>query len=256
LRPFEGTPIGAALEQVVQRLEAKLPPPLLAHFSRLGDRVEVCRSDAPEYQSSAGVLAALRDALSRGVTTRLEYEALDGSQSAREVHPQALVWGPRGLYLFALDETRGGALRTFRVERIRAARPTPAPALHPPGFDVDALLASSLGIYCAEHPLVCFRIALFAAEPVRILRENPWHASQRIEERDDGTWLLELELGTSRELVHRVLALGPDALVLEPLELREEIAERARRMAARYGAVQAGRRRMAQSRTRSVRDVS
>ena len=107
LRPFEGTEIGETIHQVVRDLESHIPHRTLDHFHALIDDVLVRQPSAPSYEGSREILASLRGALASGNTIRLRYHALNAAEPGERVlHPQALVYGPRGLYLLAVDPER------------------------------------------------------------------------------------------------------------------------------------------------------
>lgn len=224
LRPFQGTLVGQSFEQLSRSLESRIPPRLARHFGALADALEVKQPGAPRYgPEQEQALATIQAALSAGKTLHLDYRALGGERSKREVDPQGLVYGPRGLYLFAHDRGRKGALRTFRVERIAKATVGTRAARRQPDFDPAELLAGSVGVCAPEHPPRLVKVRLHEARVVQLLEENPWHPSQRIVRRN-GTWTLSCRLASTRELVSRLLALGPAAEVTEPHSLRKEMA--------------------------------
>lgn len=234
LRPFEGTAVGQALEQLQLRLESRVPPRLLEYFSPLVEGVAVRPDAPPHYGAAEGVFALLRECLAQRRALELAYENVEGKVTHRRVHPQQLALGPRGLYLFALDDSRGGALRTFRVERMRSVRKLTMPARMDPEFRVEDYVSGSLGIYSPEHEPRTIRLRVHTAHTARVLSENPWHASQSITPSEDDTWIVSLVLRSTRELLSHVLSAGPDLEVLEPVELREEVAARLAEAAARY----------------------
>ena len=67
------------------------------------------------------------------------------------------------------------------------------------------------------------------------VREDPWHPEQKLESEDDGASILTVPVSHPREVLPKVLSLGADAEVLEPLTFRKAAAEAAREMAAAYG---------------------
>ncbi len=236
LRPFEGTPVGESLAQLGKKLEARLPAKVLAHFSGLVENVAV-RLDAPaDLRAAEGVFQRVREALAARRVLAFDYRAADGTHSQRRVHPQGLVLGPRGLYLIGRDETRAGELRTFRLERMLAARLEERAARADPTFDPEDYLAGSLGIHSPQHPPRDYRIRLFSEAAALTLRENPWHPAQRLVRQRGGLWELTLTLTSDRELLPRLLALGPDAELLEPAALRRELTALCTAAAARYSA--------------------
>lgn len=253
LRPYEGTPIAESLEQLVRRLEARLSPELLAHFSALCDGLSV-RSSGPSYGACEPVFSTVRRALQERRCLALDYRARDGAHTTRRVHPQSLLQGPRGLYLLALDDSRDGALRTFRLERILSAQLGGTNALRDPELDADRYLAGSLGIHSPEHPPQRFRVRIHDEVAARDLEECPWHVSQSLSRESAGTWMLELTLESTRELVPTVLALGEAAEVLEPASLRREVAGILHRAGARYARAAASEK-AGRTRSPSVRGV-
>lgn len=254
LRPYEGTPIGASLEQLLTRLEAQLPPKLLAHFGPLCEGLAVRLGRAPSYAEYEPIFSTVRSALQERRRLALEYQARDGTRTSRCVHPQGLLHGPRGLYLLALDESRNSALRTFRLERILSVHADGATSVRDTEFDPDRNLAGSLGVHSPEHPPRRFRIRIHGEAAALDLRECPLHASQALEEERTGTWILHLTLESTRELVPMILAFGESAEVMEPASPRSEVAGILRGAAARYGRVAASGRGK-ESRSRSVRVV-
>lgn len=232
LRSLEGTSLGDALDHLFRRLAADAGHARGAEIAALAGSLVVRRPGDPTYAGSREVLDVLRDALARHRVVALDYEDVDGHPSSRRVHPHALVLGPRGLYLHGEDE-RSRALRTFRVERIRAARAIDR-AARAGDADPESYFAGSLGVFSPEHEPVVYRLRIFSDRVARLLRENPWHPSQRLEREEQGTWALSLELRSSRELLPRVLALGADAVVLEPEGLRAEVRRALREAGGRY----------------------
>lgn len=235
LQPFEGTSVGECLSQLARQLEKTIPARTLDHFHALVDDLLVKQPLAPSYRDSGATLTALHEALSAGKTVVLLYRGLnDDVPGARQVHPQALVYGPRGLYLLAVDPERGPDVRSFRVDRIEEARAGSRPSERLPAFDAEDYLAGSIGVFSPEHEPRTYRIRLHSTRAARMLEENPWHSSQIIEEKDGDRWVVTLDLTSSRELLPRVLAMGPDAEVLEPAGFRKEIRGRLQRQVERY----------------------
>lgn len=78
-------------------------------------------------------LAALQDAVIRGVQVRLGYVDRDHAETERTVHPLGVVAKGEAWYL--VSHTDAGR-RTFRVDRVTSAEPTGDPVRRPAGFDL------------------------------------------------------------------------------------------------------------------------
>lgn len=233
LSPFSSTPIGEQLGALLRQLQRRLPKPLLKHFAPLAQGLHVRVSSAVDYSSSAVALETIRNAISAERALALDYEAADGNASQRVVHPQALVYAPGRLYLLATDPSKSGQIRTFRLDRIKSAHVSPDPARRAVGFDAADYLAGSIGVHSAEHAPTGIRIRIHDRVIARSIAAAPWHSSQRLTDRGAHAEL-SLTLTSTRELISRLLALGPAAEVLAPPSLREEVADLLSRAATRY----------------------
>lgn len=254
MEPYKGTGVGQALEQIERCLESRMPARVYEHFAPLVGRLAVRSTAPPSLGPSEPVFAAVRRALTEGRQLEIGYSDLEGRSSTRTIHPQALVQGPRGMYLHALDARQGMALRTFRLERIQEARLLTPKGVRDESFDPSQHLAGSLGIFSPEHEARRFVLRVRTPRAAKLLRENPLHASQELVEAGDGTWRLRLELTSSTELLAHVLGMGGDVEAVEPVEFREAVTVALDRAQALYGRAR-GKRKVARSRSRSVRRV-
>jgi proteasome accessory factor B len=74
----------------------------------------------------------------------------------------------------------------------------------------------------------------FGAQVAARVAETRWHPSQELEREADGTLLWTATVSGSREIRSWILGWGPDAEVLEPAGLRDEVAGLLAEAAARY----------------------
>jgi predicted DNA-binding transcriptional regulator YafY len=74
----------------------------------------------------------------------------------------------------------------------------------------------------------------FSPTAARYVQELRWHPSQQLRPLNDGSLLFEVEVADTTELKAWVLSFGKQAEVISPLQLREELCEEIRQMAAFY----------------------
>jgi proteasome accessory factor C len=152
-------------------------------------------------------------------------------EADRVVSPQRLVHYRDNWYLDAwCHEVE--ALRSFALERVRIARPLDEPALEIPETDLDAHFAAGYGIF-AGNP-VATAVLRFTPERARWVAEERWHPKQESRLLEDGSYELRIPYSDPRELAMDILRHGPDVEVLEPGELRGEIAARLAAALRRY----------------------
>ena len=172
------------------------------------------RLDQQVFRSVAGAVLGRRQ-------MRFRYRArTTDADSARCVSPQRLTHYRDNWYLDAWDHDRG-ALRSFAVDRIRAPEMLDEAALDRDRAELDEVLASSYGIF-AGAPKAWATIR-FSARAARWVADEHWHSQQQGQFLADGRYELKVPYSNSRELLMDVMKYGPDAEVVAPLSLREEI---------------------------------
>lgn len=152
--------------------------------------------------------------------------------SEREVSPQRLTAYRDRWYLDAWCH-RSDGLRSFAVERIQELRPLAESADELSAADLSEHYDRAYGIFSgpAEHQAEL----RFTAEAARWAAEEHWHPQQQIEHLGDGSLLMRLPFGNSRELEMDILRYGPDVEVVAPKFLRYRVAALAAATAELYG---------------------
>jgi predicted DNA-binding transcriptional regulator YafY len=87
--------------------------------------------------------------------------------------------------------------------------------------DLNELLASSYGIFAGKPK--AWATIRFSSHAARWVADEHWHSQQKGERLPDGKYELKLPYSNSKELLMDVLKYGPDAEVVAPLSLREEM---------------------------------
>jgi predicted DNA-binding transcriptional regulator YafY len=112
--------------------------------------------------------------------------------------------------------------------KITGQKFTAEPAQHPR----DLLRHSFGSVVSTDAPR---EIVLEFEKPVvQRVKESLWHPRQTAQELPGGRLRLVLPLNSTLEIAPWILSWGPYVKVLEPADLRESIADTARRMVANY----------------------
>jgi len=125
------------------------------------------------------------------------------------------------------------ALRTFKVERIKAIHILDETYTIPGDFDPREKLTDAWGIWYTEaepvevvlrfHPRIAHRV-----------RETRWHRSESIDEQPDGSLIWRAQVAEPQEMLPWIKGWGADVEVVGPGELRERMVGEARRIAQMY----------------------
>ncbi len=152
---------------------------------------------------------------------RIEYRPRSTEDlSWRAVHPQRLIHYRDNWYLDAFDETRN-ALRSFSLDRISSAMMLEQRCQDLADEDLDRGLNSGYGIFKGESTQKA--VIRFSAHAARWAAEESWHQEQVVKFLTDGSFELTVPYSNGRELLMDVLRYGPDAEIIGPVSLREQM---------------------------------
>ncbi len=181
------------------------------------------RDGALAHPDQARAVPRLRDALRRHRVVELQYQkSHDEAAQPRTMRPYALRFSRGAWYLSGWCE-RSDGLRLFRCDRIVSVTITDREHEVPANFSPDQLMVDGKVFHAGEPT------------PQLTVRYSPGIA-RWIAERDgglletDGSALRTMPLADREWAIRHVLQYGPDAQIVSPVELREELRERLRRM--------------------------
>jgi predicted DNA-binding transcriptional regulator YafY len=225
-----------ALASAFEKLEAGLSPSLKEHV----ERTLAALSAAPRDEHFNTVVDKLTRAWAERRVVAIDYEPAAYDHGARrrraEVRPYLIEPSlqTHALYLIGFDETRG-ALRTFKIERIRDAALTPRTfeAPEPEAADATAAALRRAWDIIADQPPVDV-VLRFAPGVAGRVGETTWHPSQRLEPQADGSLVWRATVAGTIEIRIWILGWGDDVDVVAPASLRDDVRATLKRALARY----------------------
>jgi proteasome accessory factor B len=223
------------LASAFQKLEEGLPDALREHVERTLDDLSRRRVDEAFNRHVEDLTRAWADR--RVVRFRYAPARYDGTEREprwAEVRPYLLEpsLATHALYLIGHDETRD-ALRTFKVERILDLSLTLRTFDAPDAGVLAATLRRAWDII-ADQPETQVVLRFDPSVGARV-REATWHPSQEVRETEDGSLEWRARVSGTIEIRLWILSWGDEVEVLEPIELRADVARTLARAIARYG---------------------
>jgi proteasome accessory factor C len=210
---------------VIDRARARLRAAIVA-MPESAAREDVWYASAPAHGNER-MLETLRSCAKDTVKARMTYRRGNSAESTeRVVHPYAIL-PVRGKWFLVAWCERSDGVRFFRVDRIQSVERLTERFTRPKDVDLDALLAhdGALVSPAAERLVVEYspRIARWIAE-----REDG-------EQMPDGSFIVSHPLADDAWAVRHVLQYGPEARVLSPDRVRDEVIATLHSMAERHG---------------------
>lgn len=166
---------------------------------------------------------------------RIVYEtrSREGAISERIVHPYQIMPYVRSWQLIAWCENRQTVLM-FKIDRIHQATILPDTRYQlAADFDPEEYIGNRWGILRVQGEPEGVELH-FDAEVGRRVAEEEWHKSQQTEILPDGRVIFRLHLIITPEFVNWLLYYGSGLEVVQPVWLRDQVAEEHRKAAERY----------------------
>ena len=220
-----------AVHEAIRRLAVVVPEDLGRFMDRLVERAESCAGHP---------FAEVFRAMAYGWATRrwleVEYQSTGRPAPARyRFAPYLLEPASRepSVYAIGLAEPPG-AVRVFKLERMRSAKLTSETFDPPPHDDLLARLDRAWEVWLSDDGGTAVRLR-FSGDVARQVTEARWHPSQRIEQLPGGGVEVRFVVASTLELIPWILGWGADCEVVEPADLRERVARELASAARRYG---------------------
>jgi len=229
--PLAGTFFWDSAETAFRKVRASLGPRVVAYVARMLGRVYQTHAGGA-YAGKSELIDQLLIAIEDCRATFITYHSSRSSEPLTyPVEPYGMIEHRGSLYLVGHSQQHD-EVRHWKVDRIEAVEVTKFPFQRPADFDLEKHLTGSLGVF---HGKANVRVRVrFAASAARYLREKRMHASQRVTDRRDGGATVEWTLSSTVEAKSLILSFGAAAEVLEPAELRAEIAAEVATLAKTY----------------------
>jgi predicted DNA-binding transcriptional regulator YafY len=237
-----GSPFAGHARLLVMKVRNALPARLRDKLDLLAGVFGSAAVPAKDFAPHAATIDRLTNAIIEGRRVRLRYHSMtDDKIKERLVDPYNLYFDPDGatLKLIGYDSLRGGVI-PFSIDHVRELAETEEHFTRPDDFDLRAYLTEHCFNGIHGEP-VTVRLRAQGAT-ARIFRERTFHPSQRLLQETkpigkggEETTTIEMRVARGRGLVRFILGWSPDIEVLEPDDLRREVAEAHRQSLMRFG---------------------
>lgn len=187
---------------------------------------------AKDYSGKEKIIDGLTEAICGRLVCKVKYHSFsDDIVKEYPIEPLHFFEKNGGLYIFAII-VKYKEIRTLAVERIKAINPTGERFDYPEDFDSEDFLSEAFDMV-ADAP---FKLKVwFPAGQARYIQERNWAKKQKITQQKDGSIVLEMKTSGWWDVKKWVMSFGPDAKLLAPKKMRDEIINDLSIMTKQYG---------------------
>lgn len=218
LEAYAGSAYEEDLRSSIQQLVSRLPEQTWVDLQRLAQERINFRAGAELLNLDPDIYQALHEAwkFSRKLWMRY-YTAGRNEETERIVDPYYLdIYRSSNPYLVAFCHHRQD-FREFRLDRIREYQILNENFEPDPSFDWKKYSNNAFQVEKGNH---CYEVVIyFAPRAAPYIWERKWHHSQVIDEHEDGSLTLYLQVGGLQEVKRWILGYGQEALAKSPPEL-------------------------------------
>lgn len=221
---YTGTSFEVTLRSALDKISERLPEKVQVNPEEIKSIIRF-RAGAI-VPLSASLFNDINKACDSMQQIELSYYAVSkGETTSRIVDPQYMLHDRGTWYLIAYCHSRV-ALRMFALHRIKDYKILDTSFEPLPREELNAWIDSAFQI---EHSEREFEVVVkFAPYSARYIKERSWHPHQTLEDLPDGSCKLSFPASSLDEVARWLAPYGPDAMVLEPRELRDSIVETAK----------------------------
>ncbi len=216
LSSAEAHALGAAL----QMAGLTASDPLVVRLMTAAGTPEISPDDLEKTVRAAAspgaseVFAPVARGLQDHLVVRIEYQSASSeSCTERDIEPMQLL-AERGVWYVEAYCRRAGALRTFRLDRIRTARTLTE------RFDPRSIPLAGEALSTGQLPTALIRFA-----PAEEFAAREWPGSQIVSTEADGSRVISVPFAGTAWLARQVAARLGAVEVLEPAEVRAAVAD-------------------------------
>lgn len=230
---FRGGIIAEDIDTAFAKIGSALSPETKATLERYARLFVSVPKTPKDYSLHSETIEELAMAILSRKTCTVSYTSFSDDQMQEkqyDINPLHFFERDGGLYVFVVV-TKYDDIRLLAVERILRVEMSESGFMWPEDFEPEKLLGNALGLYWDDA--VSAKI-WFHHSQARYIRERQWATGQKLLENSDGSIVLSIHTSSRYDVKRWVLSFGNSAELLEPPELRNEIAQEIAELANRY----------------------
>jgi len=233
LNRFRGLPQYGQVEKLIEELEFK-------YGFYIGDAPSQIEFESNEFLTGISFLTKLLKYIDEKKVLCITYQSFKRDTPVRIIcHPYFLKQYNQRWFLFALDN-KYHTLRNFAIDRIQKIEVTRKDDvgkslryIENDKFNFSEYFDDVVGVTVFEDVEPVDVVLRLSPPQTPYVHTKPIHPSQKNKFRGDPS-LISIKVKPNEELIRKILSFGPEAEVLEPESLRQELKERVERMKEMY----------------------
>ena len=227
----EGEQAVEVLNRAIHKITSNLPERTNEILGKIAPQIEVPHQQVSQIDEVQPHKEQLYEAIRERRKVNIRYNSFSsGKREQHRLSPYAVLFRRHAWYVIGHSE-RSDQILTFRINRIDTLSISHALYTIPEDFSVQKYMEKSWDFRLGPETHVVIE---FAPRIAPLIREVQWHSTQKIHEHADGGLRFEATVAGWQEVGWWVMSWGAEAEVIQPKELRQWVADTARKMVRVY----------------------
>lgn len=227
MNPLMGTQYWQGIEAFWNKIREQLPAGVWEHYERFRKTLLVQDVTPKSYEKHQGVIKTINRAIQEHRVVEIEYESMNSPVRSRHIEPYGMMLSNGLLYILAMEEGVGEEkegderIKHWKVDRIFKALALDRWYKFDESVELESRLDHAIGAFTGDGYSV-YKVLLTPAA-AKWVQEEPFQANQVLEAQADGSYLLTVKANNEKGVFVRVLKLGNEAELLEPISARQNL---------------------------------
>ncbi|MBO5608519.1 MAG: WYL domain-containing protein [Treponema sp.] len=231
LDQYKNTPLEGAYRGLMQKMIEMLPDSISVDSSLINNEVHFISN--PITRLEEGVFENVLRATKLHRTLTFEYKTATAiDYEKREFDPYHVICQKESWYLLGFSHS-SEAIRIYAMPRIRKCRITEKQFSIPKDFKIENHIDPEMGVWNSSAGTFTVEIE-FESRIKTFVSERHWHTGQVLRENANGSVYLSFKTNQLEQTAAWILSFAGMAKVLNPPELKKEVAKAARKILKGY----------------------
>ena len=233
---LESTPLKSTdkYSKLISQIQAKIDAGLSEtvkkekKISILSTHIDI--STTVDQSNDEDYYAIIEEAVNNWQCLEIEYKSINSGSSVRIVEPYFIIFRGKAFYFVAWCRKRN-EFRTFRVDRVKNIKLIDEKFKRKGDINPETYFEDSWQVYSGEPVDVVIE---FKGNAAKVILLSTHHPNELIEKTDEGKVIYRVTTRGFEEICRWILGFGGEAEVIEPIELRESLADIGGQLVKKY----------------------
>lgn len=231
LDQYKNTPLENSFRNILEKMTSMLPNEISVDTSLLDHEFSFISDPLPTIDEE--VFNSVFQSLRQKRSLEFDYRTISSQEyKHRQIDPYHVICTKGNWYTIAFSKDKN-EIRVYALSRMKNTKTTAESFTVPEDFKLSDHIDPAFGIWTTKDAPMQIEL-LFDSSVNTLILERKWHATQKIQQLQDGSVKLSFTTNQFQETFQWVMSFGGAVKVLNPPELADKICTELKKMLQLY----------------------